>query len=107
MGSTTSVVSQSSSFPMPVPRQDTSHALPHSMHDALHGNGPVGPVGATLAVHHIRRPQRPICAQLGSAPIDECPIPKDDLILIPWRHPCICMIRLAQTFSVVRLYDWP
>ena len=75
------------------------------MHDALQCYGPVGPVGATLAVHHIRRAQRPICAQLGSAPVNERSIPKDDLISIPWRHPCKRASRLAHCSSAGDLSD--
>lgn len=44
--------------------------------------------GAHLAVHHIRRADGAICAQLSSAAVDEGPVGKDHLIAVPWGHTC-------------------
>ena len=76
----------------------SSWALPHGMHNALQGNGPVRPVCSALAVHNIGRPQGAVSAQLCRAPIDECAVAKDDLIFIPWRHTCTCCC-LCQSCS--------
>ena len=43
-----------------------------------------------LAVDHIRRPQRPVGAELGSAAINEGAVAKDDLIAVAWRRACKC-----------------
>ena len=83
-----------------------SGALPHGMHNAFQGNGPVRPVRSTLAVHNIGRPQRPVSAQLCRAPINECAIAKDDLILIPWRHTCTRRC-LCQSCSPAESSNFP
>eukprot|EP00955_Chlamydomonas_euryale_P092452 364707-Chlamydomonas_euryale.AAC.24 len=41
---------------------------------------------AALAVHHVRRPDRPISAQLCCAPVDERAVGKDDLVTIARSH---------------------
>ena len=54
------------------------------MHNAFQGDGPVRPGRSALAVHNVWRPQRAVSAQLCCAPVNEGPVAKDDLILIPW-----------------------
>lgn len=41
-----------------------------------------------LAVDHIRRPQRPVGAELGSAAINESAVAKDDLVAVARRRAC-------------------
>ena len=46
------------------------------------------PVGATLAIHHIRLPQRAVGTQLSRTAVDEGAVRKDDLIPIACCLPC-------------------
>lgn len=66
-----------------------STACAYILNDALKRDGPVRPVGAALAVHHIGLSQGPVGAQLGCAAVYEGAIAKDYLILVARRHTCM------------------
>lgn len=62
------------------------------------------PVGPSLAVHNVGRPQRPVSAQLRRAAVDKRAVAKNDIIIVARCHPCTSIWYLPVIYQTPKLH---
>jgi hypothetical protein len=62
------------------------------------------PVGPSLAVHNVGRPQRPVSAQLRRTAGDKRAVAKTDLIIVARCHPCTSIWYLLVIYHTPKLH---